>query len=385
MAAQLDQALSPAGAWGARDMPERIGRYRVVAHLGRGGMADVFKCVEGGASEGTAVVVKRMLPHLVRDPTLVRMFLREAELAASLSHPNIVEIHGFARDRGAPFIIMEYVHGPTLGQLLTRGRDQQDRHDLHAVAVLATICDALEYLHSARRRDGQPLGVVHRDVTPPNIMVSTAGVPKLLDFGVAKSRGEAREILAGILKGKTPYIAPEQLAGLEEDARTDIYAVGVCLFVATTGQLPFRGDSEAEILRAIRARAFPRPRALVPDYPERLEELVLWAMAPARDARCPTASSLSRALTDYLQAVGHHSDAAELGRWVEQMFPNASFLAARARVDTLPIFTTHPRTPRVLNHRRRRKSRWGWLLAVGILATAASVAATLWLRTGSAM
>ncbi|MEK7704957.1 MAG: serine/threonine-protein kinase [Myxococcota bacterium] len=369
MAAPQHSSALATPQWVAAEVPERIGRFRVTSHLGRGGMADVFKCIESGRGDAEAVVVKRMLPHLARDPTLVSMFLREAEIAARLTHPNIVKIHGVARDHDTPFIVMEYVHGPTLAQLLTRSRERGERNALHVVHVLATLCEALDYLHGARRDDGQPLSVVHRDVTPPNIMLSTIGVPKLLDFGVAKSRGETRELLAGILKGKTPYIAPEQLAGLEEDARTDIYAVGVCLFVATTGELPFRGATEAEILRAIRSRAFARPTALVPGYSERLEEIVLWAMAPARDQRCPTAATLAHALTGYLNEVGYLSDTAALGHWVEALFPNASFLAMRARADTAPIFTTRPHTPTSPRRRKARSTRGRWLFAAG-LATA---------------
>jgi serine/threonine-protein kinase len=284
-----------------------FGKYSIIEKIGAGGMAEVFKCKRSGIGGfGKVVVVKRIRPELMEEQQFVDMFLDEARIAANLTHSNIIQIYEIDEMAGIPYISMEYVRGPTLARLAKEALKRDLREPVVMAKVVAGVCAALDYAHSAVGEDGLGLGIIHRDVSPQNILVSFEGVPKLLDFGVAKARGQIAHTTAGSLKGKVKFMAPELFTG-EQNAltrRVDVFSAGVCLYYATTLRLPYEGDSEFAIMRAAAAGQFQRPSALVPGYCKKLEEITLWAMAPDPKNRCPDAKTLFKALEEYTQERG---------------------------------------------------------------------------------
>lgn len=283
---------------------DHFGKYQVVARLGMGGMAEVFKCrLSGIGGFDKVVVIKRIRPELVGQPQFLEMFLDEARIAASLSHGNIVQTFEIDQAWGVPFLVMEYVRGPTLSELT---RKMRGRPNLPLAAkVISGVCAGLDHAHHATDESGASLGIIHRDVSPQNILVSLDGVPKVFDFGVAKAHGQLAQP-DGTVKGKFMYMPPEAFPGdpAQISPQFDVFAAGVCLYHATTFCFPYRGEKELDVLRAAARGDFVRPSALVPGFCPRLEELILWAMAPNREARCPDALTLHRQLEEYAQRHG---------------------------------------------------------------------------------
>ncbi|RMG19386.1 MAG: PEGA domain-containing protein [Deltaproteobacteria bacterium] len=300
----------------------KFGRYDVRGLLGRGGMAEVFKAsISGIGGFDKPIVVKRLRPDLAGNPELVQMFLDEARLVAQLSHPNIAQVFEVGELEGIPYLCMEYVHGPTLRQIIRQLRAEKKRHLGHIARILSAVALALDYAHNKKDAAGQPLGIVHRDVSPPNIIVSMDGVPKLLDFGVAKAEGRLSETKGQSLKGKFAYMSPEQIRGVVTPA-TDIFALGVCLYEASLLRKPFRGASEAETLRAVMEGTFTRPTELDENFPDRLEEIILWAMQPDPERRCPSARILHNALENFATKGPEPSSPETLRAWVHELFPD---------------------------------------------------------------
>ncbi|MBK7864449.1 MAG: serine/threonine protein kinase [Archangiaceae bacterium] len=302
---------------------QKFGKYSVVYRLGAGGMAEVFKCrLSGIGGFNKLVVVKRIRPELVHEPGFVEMFLDEARIAANLQHPNVVQLFEIDQAQGLPYIAMEYVRGPTLA-LMNREQRKQRRENKGVVArLMAGICDALHYAHRATDERGTPLNIVHRDVSPQNIIVSMEGVPKLLDFGVAKARGQLAHTTAGAIKGKLKFMAPEQfIPGARLTHAVDTFAAGVCLYEATTLELPYPGENEVEVMRSAAAGKFARPSELRPDFDKRLEEIIMWAMAPNPIDRCPDALALQLALEDYAER--ERCTQADVAAFLGEVFPDA--------------------------------------------------------------
>ncbi|MGQ0504495.1 MAG: protein kinase domain-containing protein [Myxococcaceae bacterium] len=280
----------------------RFGKYTTLRRIGAGGMAEIFKCrLTGIGGFDKTVVVKRILPELLDDAEFVRMFLDEARIAANLSHPNIVQIYEIDQIDNVPYIAMEYVRGPTLAKLIRESQKQGKPCTEVVARVMADVASALQAAHNARDANGQPLNIIHRDVSPHNIIVSTDGVPKLVDFGVAKARGRLSKTNAGTVKGKLRYMAPEQFRGKNApiDHRVDIFSAGVCLYQVATGKMPYNGESEVDVLKAAATGEFALPSDVNPDMDPELERIILWAMAPQVGDRCPDAQALHEALDQY--------------------------------------------------------------------------------------
>ena len=300
-----------------------IGPYRVEEYLGRGGMAEVFRCSTTGVGGlDNTVVVKRVLPELVTEPELVQMFLEEARLVRYLDHPNIVVFFDIDHDdSGIPFISMEYIHGPTLLQVVHRAAQVNRRHFGCIVRIIRVIAEALEYVHTAKGPDGQSLGIVHRDVTPQNILVPPTGIPKLIDFGIAKSFLATSRTHTGILKGKVGFVAPEQINSGPVDARTDVFSLGVTLFRATTGEMPFEGRTQQQRLDAVVRGNYRRPRDLIPTYPRTLEDVVVRAIQPDPDDRFSSAAEFADAVGSCI-GLSSLNDTQAIGYWIRELFPN---------------------------------------------------------------
>ncbi len=291
---------SDATAVGAPPSVRRLGRYTLLERLGVGGMAEVYLAQQDGAvGFQKKVVVKRILPHLASNPLFVDMFAREAKVAARLSHTNVVQIFELGEGGGELFIAMEYLDGITLHRLATASWDQG-----HAVAVdvvLRTAADAASGLHAAHDladEQGRPLHLVHRDVSPDNLMVSRDGVTKVLDFGIAKGDLGGPKTKTGHLRGKIPFMPPEQVTGGQLDGRADLYALGVSMYWMLTGERPFDRQSDWHTMYAI-LHDEPKPASsLNPAVPAGLDALIGQLLAKDRAGRPATGREVAERLEE---------------------------------------------------------------------------------------
>jgi serine/threonine protein kinase len=278
----------------------RFGRYTLVRPIGRGGMAEIWKArIHGAQNFQRLVVVKRILPHLCLDPELVTMFTAEAMLSAQLNHGNIVQVFEFAENEGELYLAMEYVHGVNLAELLKR-LDQVPIPAAMAAYLVREVALALAYAHALKDEDGRSLSIIHRDVSPSNVMVGYDGSVKLVDFGVAMARSQgAGSTAMGSLKGKVAYMSPEALEGeLELDGRTDIFAAGVLLHELLTAQRLFRAHDDRHTMALVRACKVRPPSRLRSDVPPELDRIVARALARDRRSRYSTADAFAAELTE---------------------------------------------------------------------------------------
>ncbi len=289
----------------ARPAPPRLGRYELIGHLATGGMAEIHLArLAGEAGFEKIVVVKRLLPELVASQAFVAMFLDEGKLVARLDHPNVCEVHELGRDGAEYFLAMPYLDGVSVHDLISRPRESDRIAELRvACAIIAQACAGLHHAHELRDADGAPANLVHRDVSPSNLYVTTAGTVKVLDFGVAKVRG-ASETEVGTIKGKTQYMAPEQLLGESLDRRADVFALGIVLFELATHQRLFKRASDYLIARAILEEPIPRADSIDPAIPAPLADVIAKALSRAPSDRYATAADLADALVAAMSAHG---------------------------------------------------------------------------------
>src|SRR5215831_12636665 len=282
------------------DTVRRLGRYQIIGRLATGGMAEVYLALSGDLPGfRTLVVVKRILPHLASNAQFIRMFLDEARLAALLDHPNIVRIIEVGHDGEDYFLVMELVQGKPLSAVLRKAaKEKSPLTPALAAFVVAQAANGLGYAHNLVDSDGQPLNVVHRDVSPQNVLVSFEGAVKMIDFGIARALGRVSETSPGGLKGKIEYMAPEQASAEEVDLRADVFALGVVLWEALTGRRLFRRETELATMRAIVDDPIPRPSEMVPVSPQ-LEAIVMRALEKRRGARFQTAQEMALSLERY--------------------------------------------------------------------------------------
>lgn len=297
-------------------------KYELVQQLSAGGMGEVFLARQKGLSGiDKTVVVKRILRSLVEDPDFVSMFLDEARIAADLRHPNIVTIFEVGKADGIYYIAMEYLEGWNLGQIMSRAMGLRRSVPIgHALRILHDIADGLHYAHTRTDAAGASLGIVHRDLSLRNIMVTVSGVTKILDFGLAKARSKSHVTMPGRVKGTPGYIAPEQLDGQPVSPASDIFAMGTLLFEVTTRRRLFRRTTPIETLRAVKRCIVPRPTTLVRGYPAPLESVVLRALARDPHDRFQTAEELRLALDDVMTQLGDRTPSVALGRAVSALF-----------------------------------------------------------------
>ncbi len=312
---------SPSHAGAPRGL-QRYGRYILVDRLGTGGMAEVFRAVAIGPEQfQRVVVVKRILPHLSENAGFVRMFVDEATLCGRLSHPNIIQVHEFGKQDGTYFIAMEHVEGQSLAHVLMRLSGKSRHIPVNVAAEIARqSCLGLGYAHALRAPDGAPLGIVHRDATPSNVMLSYAGAVKLLDFGIARVSNEARASStdAGQVKGKSAYLAPEQLRIGPIDGRVDIWSVGIVLHEALTGRRLFRGTSPLHTMKLIQEMDIPRPSKLNAPVPARLDEIVMRSLQRKPEDRYGSANEMADELEAFL--IERRASSQELPRFMHALF-----------------------------------------------------------------
>ncbi len=280
-------------------------KYELIERIATGGMAEIYRAryrAAAGITKG--VVIKKILPHYSGNPAFVQMFRDEARIVVGLSHGNIAQVFDFGEVNGEYYLAMEHVHGQPLSKLIRRLREEgiPSVPSPFACFIALEMCKGLHYAHTRMDEGGRPLGIVHRDVSPQNVLLGYDGQVKLVDFGIAKARTAGRkETEVGALKGKYVYFAPEQARGKELDARTDVFAAGIVLYEMLCGRLPFEGKMMDVLTRIVRGD-FARPRSLNPEIPPVLERIVLTAMALDPEQRYPSAQAMQEALAGVLYA-----------------------------------------------------------------------------------
>ena len=282
--------------------PIKFGKYLLLERINVGGMAEVFKAKAFGVQGFERLLaIKRILPNMSEDDEFINMFVDEARIAVQLSHSNVVQIYELGKVNESYYIAMEYVLGRDLRQIFDRFRQAERTFPVPAAAFVASkICDGLDYAHRKNAPTGEPIHLIHRDVSPQNILVSYDGAVKITDFGIAKAEDRASKTQAGVLKGKFGYMSPEQVRGMEIDRRSDIFALGILLYEMVTGERLFLGESDFSTLEKVRAAEVPPPSQYNPEIPEELERILLKALARDRDERYQWASELHDDLQRFL-------------------------------------------------------------------------------------
>ncbi|NPD29797.1 serine/threonine protein kinase, partial [Corallococcus exiguus] len=282
---------------------DTFGRYELVSWLGRGGMAETWRAqLVGDAGVTKPVLIKKVLPEYANDEAFIAMFISEARISATLSHGNVAQVFDFGRVDGEYFLAMEFVDGQPLHRVLKRAA-KSGMGALPvpiAVFIAMEMCRGLHYAHTRTNSSGQPLGIVHRDISPDNVLVSYEGQVKIVDFGIAKAQLlRGFKTAPGVVKGKYLFFSPEQARGEDVDARTDVWATGVVLYELLCGRMPVEGPPPAVMLRIGRGE-FAAPKVLRPDLPDALNELLLRALAPTREMRFESSLEFGDALAEFL-------------------------------------------------------------------------------------
>ena len=283
----------------------RLGNYELLLRVGRGGMATVWVARERAhaSKDDRLVAVKVMLTELADENEFIKMFLDEVRLVRSIRHPNVVDVYDVGEHEGMMWMAMEWVEGESLHTVIAEAGKRRAIPAELAVRIIADAAAGLHAAHELRDVDGSPRGVVHRDISPHNILIGTNGSVKLVDFGVAKAVGRISEATrAGQLKGKFGYMSPEQALGKKVDRRSDIFSLGIVLFELTTSRRLFRGEHDVETLRLVISGAIPKPTQIDAKYPPELERIVLKALERNVSARYQTAAELEHDLHAYLKS-----------------------------------------------------------------------------------
>jgi len=297
-----------------------FGKYMLLRHLATGGMAELYLARQtglGGFSKD--LVIKRILPRYVEHEKVVQMFIGEARIAASLNHPNIVHIYDIGQEAGTWYIAMEYIQGENLWAVARRGIEAKNFLPLeHAVKITSMVCEGLEYAHTRTDGDGRALRIVHRDISPSNLLLTYEGVAKIVDFGIARAESQAQKE-QGLIAGKCHYMAPEALRGGEVDHRADVWSVGVVLWEMTLGRRLYRGKPE-EVMPRVLDEAVPPPTFVRRDYPPALEQIVMRALEKHRDERYESAAQMMQDLEDFLAEAGLRTSSLRIGRYLKELF-----------------------------------------------------------------
>ncbi len=297
---------------------EKFGQYILMEHIATGGMAEVFKArMMGMEGFQKTVAIKRILPHLTDNDEFVTMFIDEAKLAAQLNHNNIIHIYDLGKIKGSYYIAMEYIDGWDLRSVLQKCRDKGITVPIPLSLFTASLlAGALDYAHRKRDFENRDLGLVHRDVSPQNVLISKEGEIKLCDFGIAKAASKASHTRAGALKGKLQYMSPEQAWGKEIDHRSDIFSLGLVLYEMLTGKRVFAGDSEMSVLEQVRNPQVPPPSTVNPEIPPKVDEIVLKALEGDPDKRYQSARELQRDINKVLRKMGGGPTASDLAEFI---------------------------------------------------------------------
>lgn len=366
------------------DGMRRLGKYILVKRLAMGGMGEIYygkiAGIEGFQRD---VAIKKMLPHLSADRKFVEMMVKEAKLTVLLNHPNIVQVFDLAKANDEYYIAMEFVPGINVGTLLEDCRRAQRFLPVEVAAhITINVLRGLSYAHDLRAGDGTPMGILHRDITPQNIMVTQDGWVKITDFGIAKARSEISTTRPGMIKGKLGYIAPEQLAGQEPDERLDIFCAGILMWESLASRRLFKGDTEMDTFRLIADARVPPMNSIRSDVPAGLEDVCRKALAKDSNSRFPTASAFCDAITQALFPTTADHCAAAAKKFLherEDLFQDVYPGLSDSETKLIETGETAIDITTLTQSYRRPRSRRTIALAIslGVVALAAAAAATL--------
>jgi len=315
----------------------KVGRFDVLGRVAVGGMGEIFLARETGHGAASRLLVLKLVkPEMSRQPDLVDLFLKEARVAMRLTHPNICHVYEVGQAAGRNFIAMEWVNGVTLKALLRGAREAKAPLPVPTcVKITAQVAEALDFAHRTTDEAGKSLGIVHRDVSPQNIMVSFAGLVKLLDFGVVKLHASATQ--SGTLKGKFGYMSPEQAMGAPVDARSDVFSLGICCFEMLCGRRLYDRSSEYETLKSIIERPIPPIRSARPDLPDSLAQIVHKALARRPAERFQSAAEFQEALEQFLAHERQVVNTARIAATMRSLYGDDA--GSRPRLETGPEIT----------------------------------------------
>jgi len=302
---------------------EQVGKYRIDTHIASGGMAEIYKGrLEGPHGFVKDVVIKAVHPHLLKDDRYIRFFLREAKLWAKLNHSSIVQVYEFFEEKGRFYLVMEYVKGADLLKMIRRARENGTSVSIPiAIRIFQSVLSALDYAHNFKDEKEEISGIVHRDISPQNILISVNGDVKITDFGIAKASLSSGLTTQGTLVGKIDYMSPEQASAKEVDHRTDIFSAGIVLWETLTDNKLFYGDTDIEVLEKVRRCEIIRPSAINPEIDEELERIIMKALQSDRDNRYRSAAEFSESLTSYLRRFPHDISEENISDFMHKLFP----------------------------------------------------------------
>ncbi|MFZ5785852.1 MAG: protein kinase domain-containing protein, partial [Acidobacteriota bacterium] len=309
-----------------------FGQYELMQLIATGGMAEVYKAKMRGVEGFQKIVaIKRILPHLTDNDEFVTMFVDEAKLAAQLQHPNIIHIYDLGKIERSYYIAMEYIDGKDLRSILKLLGERRTKMPLgHALFVASKLAAALDYAHRKHDLSGRAMALVHRDVSPQNVLISFDGEVKLCDFGIAKAASKASHTRAGALKGKLQYMSPEQAWGKDIDHRSDIFSLGLVLYEMATGRKAFAGDSELSILEQVRTPKLVPPRDIEPSIPPQVERLIFKTLKEQREERYETAGELAAEIDELMQNLRPAPSAPDLGSFLTELVGRAEVPVPKA-------------------------------------------------------
>jgi len=315
-----------------------FGQYQIIEKIAQGGMAEIFK---GQALDAHGierpVVIKRILPHIAASPEFVQMLIDEAKIAVMLSHGNIAQIYDLGKVADDYFIVMEYVEGKTLSQIMKRLRTEARHIPIaYAIAICAEVAKGLDYMHRKLDEEGNPLHVIHRDISPQNVILSTAGTVKIIDFGIAKAKNKISTTDSGILKGKFAYMSPEHAEGEKLNHQSDIFSLGVILFELITDQRLFKGKNNMDTVRRVKRAKVPQPSGIRRNIPKDLDTIILTALQKDRKKRYTSAENFSQDLTKLL--VNHFPEFSprDLMSFLKEIFPELSPVVETSQPEETP-------------------------------------------------
>jgi serine/threonine protein kinase len=301
---------------------QQLGRYHLFERIAFGGMAEIYRAKTFDAN-GTPhwVAVKRVLGHLAEDEDFIQMLVDEAKIASQVRHPNIARVYEFTQAHGEYFIAMEHVDGKDMRTMLERCRQRKEAMPPHHAAYIAAeVATALQAAHNALDHDGRPLGIVHRDVSPSNVLCAYSGEVKLCDFGIAKANLSRVQTKTGVIKGKVKYMSPEQALGHRVDHRSDIFSLGVCLYEMLTRLPPFSAVNEMDLIIRVRDAKYRPVREVVPEVPQELEAICDKCLAKKVGQRYQNAGEIAADLRTYLDRARPGYSRTQLGRYVRKLF-----------------------------------------------------------------
>ena len=302
--------------------PSKFGKYYLYERIAVGGMAEIYKAKMYGVDGFEKnMVVKQILPQYARHKEFIQMFIDEAKICVTLSHGNIVPVYELGQIDGIYFISMEHVDGKNMGELLDAGiEDEKPLSVPHALFIASEILAGLDYAHRKINDKGEPQGIVHRDVSPQNILISFEGEVKIVDFGIARASSKMHATEAGVIKGKFGYMSPEQALGKEVDARSDVFAAGILLYEMMTLERLFAGGTEVNTLERVKRADVPTPSRTNPNLPPQLDGIVFKALARKQSDRYQSAGEMQLALSRFLYQLPEEASSKTISAYVKDLY-----------------------------------------------------------------